>query len=73
MPTRKTLKTLERECREWNAKHAIGTVVKYFPIIGGSDFREHATRSEASVLSGHTAVIWLDGVSGCVALDAVKI
>lgn len=72
MPIRKTLKTLERECQEWNAKHAIGTVVKYFPIIGG-DFCEHSTRSEASVLSGHTAVIWLDGVSGCVALDAVKI
>jgi hypothetical protein len=30
------------------------------------------TRSAAYVLSGHTAVVFVDGVSGCVALDAVN-
>ena len=31
------------------------------------------TRSDAYVLSGHTAVVFITGVSGCVALDAVEI
>ena len=30
------------------------------------------TRSEAWVLSGHTAVVMVEGVSGCVALEAVR-
>ena len=30
------------------------------------------TRSEAQVLSGHSAVIWLDGVRGCYLLDRVR-
>ena len=29
------------------------------------------TKSAAELLGGHTAVIWLDGISGCVALDRV--
>ncbi|WP_374650281.1 hypothetical protein [Rhizorhabdus sp.] len=29
------------------------------------------TRSKAEVLSGHSAVIWLDGISGCYLLDRV--
>jgi hypothetical protein len=29
------------------------------------------TRSPASVLSGHTAVVWIEGKSGCVMLDRV--
>lgn len=29
------------------------------------------TRSRAQLLSNHTAVIWLEHVSGCVALDRV--
>jgi hypothetical protein len=30
------------------------------------------TRSEASVLGGHTAVVWLVCKAGCVALDRVR-
>jgi len=33
---------------------------------------ETTTRSEAQMLSGHTAVIWLTGVSGCYALERVR-
>lgn len=29
------------------------------------------TRAPAEVLSGHSAVIWLDGISGCYLLDRV--
>ncbi|WP_256701045.1 hypothetical protein [Caballeronia sordidicola] len=29
----------------------------------------YVTRTPAEVLSGHTAVVWLDGKSGCVAVS----
>ena len=41
-----------------------------YPVIGGDNFRLRRTVSEASILSGHTSVVWLDGERGCVALDA---
>ena len=30
------------------------------------------TRTPAEVLSGHTAVLWLNGMSGCVCVDACR-
>lgn len=68
----KTLKTLERECSEWNAKYTVGQRVKYHPEIGGQEFYLHSTRTEAQVLSGHTAVVWLTGKAGCVCLEACE-
>jgi hypothetical protein len=60
-----------RQAAEWNEKHAIGTPVIY---RGDSRGEFHAnTRSEASVLGGHTAVIWLEGKSGCVSLDFITV
>jgi hypothetical protein len=54
----------------WNAMYRIGEAVVY-RRDDGSDFTT-TTRSAASVLSGHTAVIWLAGISGCVALHRVR-
>lgn len=54
----------------WNAKHPPGT-----PVIVHKDFGdvvETITRSVAEVLGGHTAVIWLEGISGCYDLDRVE-
>ena len=64
------LKFLESQCQKWNNAYPVGTSVEYHPVIGDSAFRQRATVSKAQVLSGHTAVIWLDGERGCVALDA---
>jgi hypothetical protein len=44
----------------------------YHPVIGRPEFRPRKTRGKAEILSGHTAVIWLEGESACVALDAVE-
>lgn len=30
------------------------------------------TQSEAQLLGGHTAVIWLEGISGCYSLERVR-
>jgi hypothetical protein len=56
----------------WNAAHPVGTPVRVWP-----GFREGVgtltrTRSAASVLGGHTAVVWVDGEGACIALSHVE-
>ena len=63
---------LAARCEEWNAAHPVGTQVMYHPVIGAPAFRVRKTRSAAQVLSGHTAVVWLEDEAGCVALDACE-
>jgi hypothetical protein len=72
-PKRKSIEQLEAECIVWNHKHPIGTRVIYHPIIGEKPGRERVTRTSAQVLSGHTAVVWLEGESGCVCLEACEV
>jgi hypothetical protein len=57
---------------DWNTRYPVGTKVKYFPVIGGLRYGETKTLTAAWVLSGHTAVINVEGVSGCVALEACR-
>jgi hypothetical protein len=54
----------------WNNRVRVGDPVIYRDEFG----KEHKsrTRSEAGVLSGHTAVVWIEGRAGCVALDRVR-
>lgn len=66
---RKTRKQLEAQCYAWNAKHRQGVVV-IVQKDGGGTLRT-TTRSEAFVLEGHTAVIFVTMISGCYALDRV--
>jgi hypothetical protein len=40
-------------------------------LLDGGEVRETVTTSEAQVLSGHSAVIWLAGISGYYLLDRV--
>jgi hypothetical protein len=58
-------------CDEWNAKHPIGTRVEV-TRDGRSLSEVTFTRSLAQLLGGHTAVIWLDGISGAYALSRVR-
>jgi len=61
------------KCTAWNQQHPIGTEVWFSPVMGGATVRMRKTRSEAYVLSGHTAVLFLEGESGCVALEACEV
>lgn len=54
----------------FNAKYPVGTEVAVKRDGGESQITK--TRSRAEVLSGHSAVIWLDGISGCYLLDRVS-
>ncbi len=62
---------LQLKCEVWNRRHEVGCAVEYHPIIGEAGHINTTTRSKAYVLSGHTAVLFVKGVSGCVALEAV--
>jgi hypothetical protein len=56
--------------REWNACYPEGTSVVVTFDDGST--KETRTRSAAQVLGGNQAVIWLDGVRGCYALERVQ-
>lgn len=62
---------LQKQCDDFNARHPIGTAVTLHTDTKGDIATK--TRSAAEVLSGHSAVVWLEGVSGCYALDRVTV
>jgi hypothetical protein len=65
-PRLKTPQQLQAQVEEWNARYPIGTRVKF------TDGRIFHTSTKAQVLSGHTAVVWVEERSGCYALDALE-
>jgi hypothetical protein len=71
-PTRaeQKLAKLAEICDRFNAECPVGTEVLVKTDTRGNLITN--TRSEAYVLSGHTAVIFVEGISGCYALDRVS-
>lgn len=63
-------KRAKQAVADWNAAHAVGIEV-IVTKDRGEQIRTR-THSVARLLSGHTAVIWLDGISGCYALERVR-
>ena len=65
-----------RIAKEWNEKHPVGIAV----IVTKDDRTEFKTKTRSSAYMlgesgeypGHTAVVMLEGISGCYALDRVK-
>lgn len=68
-PKRPSPAALQKQCDAWNAKHPVGTTISYEEIQGRGETHRGASVSEAQVMGGHSAVIWIDGKSGCVDLD----
>jgi len=62
---------MQAECDEWNGRNPIGTSVM-LKKDGIDEPVEARTKSEAQILSGHSVVIWLEGVSGCYLLSHVR-
>lgn len=65
--------SVKAECAKvdaWNAANKIGVDVAYRRDNGKAILTK--TRTEAQMLSGHTAVVWLENVSGCVDLTRVN-
>lgn len=64
-----SLKVQQQSVEIWNLKHPVNTPVVV--RMDGGDIRRTVTTSAAQMLSGHTAVIWLEGISGCYLLSRV--
>lgn len=52
----------------WNAEYPPGTAVLYQPVLGMPQVQPTKTTTNAWLLSGHTAVVRVEGISGAVAL-----
>ncbi len=61
----------ELEVENWNLRHPVGAEVEFTNDSG--EVKRTTTKSEAFMLSGHTAVVSLKGISGCYLLSRVKV
>lgn len=64
----KTQARLQAEVDAFNARLPVGGEVDYFEYEG-APVKRFKTRTEAQILSGHTAVVWLAGKAGCVCVS----
>ena len=64
------VKKMQAECDAFNAACPVGGKVRVKLDFVDEPF-ETTTRSEAQILSGHSAVVWMENVSGCYLLDRV--
>ena len=60
-----------RETDLWNQRNGVGAQVRYWTGTKRGPGENGYTRSVASVICG-TAVVWITGHSGCVALSHVE-
>lgn len=64
------LQKLEQEVAAFNRRFSVGDPVDYYETRDDIDrtgqSKRYHTRTPAQVLSGHTAVVWLEGKAGCV-------
>ena len=62
-------KVMQSKVDAFNEKNPAGTPVTVVKDLG--EKMETKVRFPAEILSGHTAVVWLEGISGCYDLDRV--
>lgn len=70
---KKTYEQLEKQVTNWNAKNPIGTPIYYYPTLKDRIPKQTKTRSTAWVMSCHSAMVMIEGVSGGVSLDHIQI
>ena len=74
MNAKQLLDRATKAAAAFNATYPIGTTVRYWKgTKDGNPTGEGVTTHEATVLGGHTAVAWIRGCSGCVALTHVEV
>ena len=62
------------EVDNFNRSVPVGTMVRYWKMDRvGEPSGTGKIRHPATVLSGHTAVGWVEGCSGCVALTHIEV
>jgi hypothetical protein len=61
---------MQSKCDVFNEKHPVGSPVTVIKDLG--EKVETTVKHPAEILSGHTAVVWLNDISGCYLLDRVQ-
>jgi hypothetical protein len=69
---------LQRRADDFNVRYPVGTPVLAYPGCRPEDQPDATclvtrTRSKATVLGGHTSVVWVDGHSACIALSHIDV
>lgn len=62
-----SLEVRKHMVENWNLRHPPGTAVRVRK--DNDETVDTVTKSKAELLGGHTPVVWLEGISGCYALD----
>jgi len=62
-------KEAQRQVDKWNERYPVGQAVTV--RLDNGKAIPTKTTSPAELLSGHSAVIWLEGISGCYLLSRV--
>ncbi len=63
----------QRKVNDFNRLYPVGTVLRYWRgEKRGESSGAGRSYAAANVLSGHTAVVWIEGCSGCIALSHVE-
>jgi len=69
---RRTPKQEAQAVNAFNKKNPVGTQVHYWTGMREGNGRISKTRTKASVLSGHTAVVWVEDHPACIALTHIE-
>lgn len=72
-PRRDLVGEAQAKADAWNARYPVGTPVRYWTGLREGPGKTGETRAAAEVLKGHTAVVWVTGLAGCVALSHVEV
>jgi len=64
-----SIEVMESKIKVFNEKHPVGSNVTVIKDLG--ETFETTVRFPAAILSGHTAVVWLRGISGAYVLNRV--
>jgi len=64
-----SIEVMQSKCDAFNERNPVGAPVVVIKDLG--EKFETTVKHPAQILSGHTAVVWLNGMSGCYCLDRV--
>ncbi len=69
-----TAKRQQKLADDWNAAHPVGTPVIRYRLISPPRYpMDTKTRSEAWLMGGHTAMVMVDGVTGGVLIESLRL
>lgn len=70
-PKRPSMASLIRQVADWNTAHPLPGTPVIVKLDDGSEVQTR-TQGDAFILGGHSAVIFLDGISGAYSLNRVR-